>query len=267
MKVEELINKSHYGTVGYIASTNDLDVLESYIVYNFEHLNKFKQIIVATNYCNTSNLELKIANTNLWKKYFNNVEIVDLDINRGHNHGYTDLDNAIFDYCKENNVEWLCKSANDTIFNELFLDIDIDDADFYYTNGISYETLLLNNFDYKKIYDTHFYPQTNCYFINVSNCDYLNDKNYLNETYHTIENIANYNGKIWEYIDGWSCENFLKNCVERNNLKKFYILTKEQHIKLCEAINQYKIGDPSHKNIFVNGVCHFQFPDQPVIEI
>lgn len=98
----DLINKSVYGTIGYISSQDDLDLLEQYIVYNLPVLKEFKQIVVATNY---STLELIEANTQLWKKYFPNCIILDSKVNRGHNFGTADLDNLVFDWCKENNEE------------------------------------------------------------------------------------------------------------------------------------------------------------------
>jgi hypothetical protein len=54
-------------------------------------------------------------NTQLWKNIFLSCIILDSKINRGHNFGTADLDNIVFEYCKENNIEWLCKSANDII--------------------------------------------------------------------------------------------------------------------------------------------------------
>jgi hypothetical protein len=263
MNLKQLINKSVYGTIGYISSQDNLDLLEQYIVYNLPVLKEFKQIVVATNY----DFELQDKNTQLWKKYFLNCIILDSKMNRGHNFGTADLDNLVFDWCKENNEEWLCKGANDIIFQESILDKEIKEADFYYLNGISYETLYLNNFNPEKLLEYYFYPQTNFYFIKVSKCDYLTDKQYLDETYEYSKTILNYNGKIWEYIEGWSCENFLKNCIERNKLFKEYLLNLSQHKKLCEAIRMYQIGDPSHKNIMIDGICHFQFPNQNIIEI
>jgi hypothetical protein len=263
MVLKEVINKSVCGAMGYISSQEDLDTLEQYIVYNMSVLKEFKQVIIATNYGSP----LQNENSNLWKKYFPNCILLDSKLNRGHNHGYTDLENSIFDWCKENNKEWLCKISNDVIIQETILEKKIEEADFYYLNGISYETLYLNNFDYKQIYDKHFYPQGNFYFIDISKCDFISDKTYLDETYEYIKTIPNYNGKIWEYVKGWSCEDFLKNCVERNNLSKFYLLDEFTHNKLCNAIKLNQIGDPSHKNIMIEGICHFQFPNHPVIEI
>jgi hypothetical protein len=266
MNLKQLINKSVYGSIGYISSQDDIDLLEQYILYNLPVLKEFKHIVVATNY-KEFDLQLINRNIDMWEKYFPNCYLIDSRINRGHNFGTADLDNLVFEWCKENNEEWLCKGANDIILQETILEKEIEEADFYYLNGISYETLYLNNFDYEQISKKHFIPQTNFYFINVSKCDYLNNKQYLDETYEYSKTIDNYNGKIWEYIKGWSCEDFLKNCVNRNNLKTYYLLDDNKHKKLCEVIKMYQIGDPSHKNIMIEGICHFQYPNQEIIEI
>jgi hypothetical protein len=262
MNLKQIINKSVYGTIGYISSQDDLELLEQYIVYNLHVLKEFKQILVVTNYGSF----LQNQNAQLWKKYFPNCILIDSKINRGHNFGTADLDNLVFDWCKENNEEWLCKVSNDTVLQESILDKEIKEADFYYLIGISYEDLYLNSFNYGKVLNK-FFPQTNFYFINVSKCDYLNNKEYLDITYEQMKTIPNYNGKIWEYIEGWSCELFLKQCIERNNLTKHYLLDINSHNKLCEAVNLYKIGDPSHKNIMIEGICHLQYPEQQILEI
>jgi hypothetical protein len=268
MILKKIINNSICGVTGYISSQDDLDLLEQYILYNLPVLKEFKQVIVATNYSSgRSYPSYQTQNKKLWKKYFPDCIILDSVVNRGHNHGYCDLENLIFDYCKENNIEWLCKISNDVIFEESILNKEIDEADFYYLNGFSYETLYKLRWDYSLLYTQYFYPQGNFYFINVSKIDYLNNKKFLDETYKYIQTIPDYNGKIWEYIKGWSCEEFLGNCVKRNNLSKFYLLDEVTHNKLCDVVKFYQIGDPSHKNIMINGVCHFQFPNEPIIKI
>ena len=263
MLLKELINKSVYGTIGYISSQDGLDLLEQYILYNLPVLKEFKQIVVATNYGS----EFQSENLQLWKKYFSNCIVIDSEINRGHNHGYTDLDNLVFDWCKENNEEWLCKGANDVIFTESILDKQIGEADFYYMNGVGYGGMVPFNFDFEKIIEEAFYPQTNFYFINVSKTDFLNDKVFLDETYEYIQTIPNYNGRIWEYIKGWSCEDLLKNCVERNNLSKLHLISLEKYRILLQVIKDNVIHDCSHKNIMIEGVCHFPYPERQIIEI
>jgi hypothetical protein len=264
MNLKQLINKSVYGVVSYISSQNDLDLLEQYILYNLPVLKEYKQIIVATNYKNYP--EFVEENIQLWKKYFPECIILDSKINRGHNFGTADLDDTIFDYCKENNIEWLCKSASDIILQEEILDKEIEEADFYYLNGIGYGGMVKYDFDFNRIINEDFYPQTNFYFINVSKTDYLNDKEHINEIYNKTKNILGYNGRAWEY--GFrSCETLLKECIERNNLFKYHLVSEKNYYTLLKIVKENNIHDCSHKNIMVEGICHFQYNNQQIIKI
>jgi hypothetical protein len=263
MFTKELINKSVYGTIGYISSQEDINTLEQYLIYNLPVLKEFKQIVVATNW-KTLDLNLINRHIDMWERYFPNVRLIDNEVNRGHNHGYADLDNLIINYCKENNIDWLCKSANDTILMDSFFEKEIPEADFYYLNGVGYGGMVPFNFDFDKIIEEAFYPQTNFYFINVSKIDYLNDKQFLDETYNYIQTIINYNGRIWEYVKGWSCEDFLKNCVQRNNLSKHHLIPLDKYNILLHHIKNNIIHDCSHKNLLIEGVCHMHYKEQPM---
>lgn len=265
MNLKQLINKSIYGTIGYISSQEDIDLLEQYILYNLPVLTEYKQIIVVTNYKYYPNLVEE--NTQLWKKYFLNCILIDLEVNRGHSFGIADSENAIVDYCKKNNIDWLCKASNDVILEKDILSKEIIDVDFYYTNGIGFGGMVKYNFDFNKIINEDFFPQTNFYFINVSKIDYLYDKNYVNKTYDYIQSLPDYNGKVWEYVEGWTCEEFLKKCIKRNNLSKYHLIPQEKYVKLLQLVKNHQIHDCSHKNIMIEGICHFQHPEQPIIKI
>ena len=263
MVLKNLINKSIYGGMGYISSQNDINVLEQYVLYNLPVLKEFKQIVVATNYGSP----LQEENSQMWKKYFPNCILIDSKVNRGHNHGYIDLENLIFDWCKENNEEWLCKVSNDVILKESILDKQVEEADFYYLNGIGFGGMIKYDFDIDRIITEDFYPQGNFYIINVSKCDFISDKTYMDETYDYIQSLPDYNGKIWEYIEGWTCEDFLKQCIERNNLIKYHLVSEDKYRILLQIIKEYKIADPSHKNIMIEGICHLQHSNHQIIEI
>ena len=97
MNLKQLINQSIYGTIGYIISQDNIDLLELYVLYNLPVLKEYKQVVVATNYGSP----LQNANIQLWKKYFPNCVILNSKINRGHNFGTADLDNLVFDWCKK----------------------------------------------------------------------------------------------------------------------------------------------------------------------
>jgi len=245
MLLKELINKSVYGTIGYISSQDDLNLLEQYIIYNLSVLKEYKQVIIATNYKNYP--ELAEENTQLWKKYFPNCIILDSKLNRGHYIGYCDLDNIIFDYCKENHIKWLCKSANDVILQEQILNKEIEEADFYYLNGIGYAGLEDYNFNFETIINDLFYPQNNFYFINVFKIDGLNDKDHINDVYNKI--IKN-GGDIWKNGFG-GCERLLRKCIEKNNLLKYNLVSLEKYYILLQVVKNYNIHDPSHKNIMI----------------
>lgn len=264
MNLKQLINKSFYGTISYISFQDDLDLLEQYILFNLPVLKEFKNVIVATNY--KTYPEFVEENTQLWKRYFPNCIIIDLEINRGHNFGTADLDDAIFDYCKENNIEWLCKSANDVVFEESILNKEIKEADFYYMNGIGYGGMIKYNFDFNRIINEDFYPQTNFYFINIFKTDYLNDEDHITEIYNKVQTIPDYNGRAWEY--GFrSCETLLKECIERNNLSKYSLISEEKYRILLQIVKDNHIHDSSHKNIMIEEICHFPYFKQQIIKI
>ena len=263
MNLKNLINKSWYGSIGYIQNDSDIELLGSYLLHNQLVLDEFKGHIFAFTYKELNEEYLENTISSLYP----DAIIIYLDENRGHNFGTADLDNVVFDICKDLEVEWLCKASNDIILQPEVLGIPIQEADFYYMNGIGFGGMVKYDFDNKRIINEDFYPQTNFYFINVSKTDYLNDKDYIDETYNHIQSLENYNGKIWEYIEGWTCERFLKKCVERNNLTTYHLISPETYIRLLELVKMNRLHDCSHKNLMIDGICHYQWSNQNVIVV
>lgn len=264
MNLKQLFNKSTYGTIGYIGKHEDLINSDRFFAYNKEVISLASHIIIATNFDDD---KLVDEYSKMCKFHFPNCILLNSTNNRGHNFGTADLDNLLFNYCKENNIEWLCKSANDMVIHIELLDKEVSEADFYYLNGIGYGGMEQYNFDFDKIIDKDFMPQTNFYLINVSKTDYINNKTYIDETYQYVISLPDYNGRIWEYIEGWSCETFLKNCIERNNLKKEHLLQKSTYVKLLENIQKFTLHDPSHKNMMMENICHLHFPQYNIMYI
>ena len=134
MILRELANSSVYGTIGHIRTKEDVDFLEKhYVTYNLPVLKEFSHVLVATNFDNVEVIPYLEA---MWRKYFKDCTFLSSITNRGHGIGTADLDDAIFNFCKDNQVEWLCKSSNDMIFRKEALHKEMGDADFYYFNGI-----------------------------------------------------------------------------------------------------------------------------------
>lgn len=267
MILKDIINKSYYGTVGYIGSEEDIDRLEQYINLNLPILSQFKGIINATTFSQDNPQELYDKLCKVWEKYFSDSKNINNGVSRGHCFGAADNDNSIIDYCKDNQIDWVCKSAYDVALFKECLNIQIEEADFYYLEGVSRHNIINNNSDFETLYNSHYSPQTNFYFVNTSKVDYLNSKSYIDESHYYSLKIPNYNGKIWEYIEGWSNENLLKYCTVRNGLQKFHLADKTKYKKLYDAIIMYNVWDPSHKNIAINGICHYHYPDEKIINI
>lgn len=263
MNLKKLINKSWYGSIGYIEDNATIDLFVTYLLYNKPVLDEFKNHIFAFTY---KTLDLDYLQASI-ETIYPNASILTLDTNRGHNFGTADLDNAVFEFCKNNNSEWLCKASNDMIYNPAILDKKIGEADFYYMNGIGYGGMEKYNFDFDRIIQEDFYPQTNFYFINTFKTDYLNNSEYLDETYQYIQQLPEYNGRVWEYIPGWSCEGLLKECVERNNLLKEHLILEEKYRILLQMVQHYQIHDCSHKNIMIEGICHLQHSNDKILDI
>jgi hypothetical protein len=266
MILKELINKSYYTSNGYVKDINSLHILEQYIIYNLPVLKHFKGHIVANTYDGYN--ELHMATEKIWKKYFPECLLIFRTKNRGHGFGIADSENDIIDHCHSMKIDWILKTSSDVIFLESILNKEISGkADLYYMNGIGYGGMEKYGYNLDIIEQEDFYPQTNFYFINTTKIDYLYDKDYINETYEHSKTIPNYNNKTWEHFPGWTCEEFLKKCTQRNNLIKEHLIPSNIYKRLLKIIKENQIHDCSHKNIMIDGVCHFQYPDQPVIQI
>ena len=256
MQFNEVMERSAYGTIGYIADPGDLQVLERHIVHNLPLLRAFTQMIVATNYGGGSPHELVSGNREVWRRYFPDCAMLDSRQNRGHSIGTSDLGNLLFDHCKAHDIQWLCKGANDVLLSAPVLDIEIEAADFYYLNAISYSVLRQQDFDLARIGEQLFYPQTNFYAIDVSKTDFLIDKVFLDRSWAIVNRIPDYNGKIWEHIPRWSCELLLRKCVLRNGLTRCHLMDDAQFRHLLGLVQERAIEDCSHKNLTINGICH-----------
>ena len=249
MKLKDLIKDSIYCTIGYVDEKH-LETLEQYIEQNRFLLEKFNKIHIAYN----GKSELVPKAFKIWSNTLKQSRIggTELPINRGQTYGTMDLDNECIDYCKGKNIKYIWKTSSDTIFFPQILDKEIEQADFYYINGIGVGGL--NNYD-----ESYFFPQTNFYIIK-NDIDYLNNVYEINEVYKLQQQYPD--KRPWELKQGFESETFLKRAVERNNLTKFH-LTNEKYFKnIMSVIEKYNIHDSSHKNLIIEdpGVCHLQNP-------
>lgn len=263
MEVIHLFNKSTYSVVGHISKLEDIKKLEQIILFNLNILKEFKEIIYILNF-NKDSIYLNKEIELIFSKFsFLNIKFINNGISLGHSFGAAYNDNKAIQLASNN---WVVKSAIDVILQPQILNKKIGKADFYYLNGIGFGGMEKYNYDFNRIINEDFYPQTNFYIINKSKIDYLNNEQFIKDTEY-IRYLPDYNGKPWEYIPNWSCEYFLKECIIRNNLQKEHLISQDSYLTLLKIIKELHIHDNSHKNIMIEGICHFHNINEQIIKI
>ena len=102
MVVIELINKSVYGTIGYIDSLESIDRTEQYILYNLPVLQEYKNVIVATNF---NSLEWEEQYNAVWKEYFPECILIASPCRMAHELGPMSFNNLLY------GIKYLATSA------------------------------------------------------------------------------------------------------------------------------------------------------------
>jgi len=255
-----------YGSIACIKGEESVVSIRGYLAYNFDFIKQFDTIILAVNWLEGVSDETVDRYLEQWRMAFpnSNVHTILLQENKGHSLGYMELDNALFGKCKDLDIKWLFKSTEDIIINEPFLDHPISTADFYYFNGIGKGGMDKYQFDYDLIAKVDFYPNTNFYIINTWAADWLYDEEEIDKAYTYTKSLENYNGRIWEYIPGFSCEAKLAEMITDRNIERAHLLSYDAYLRLLSYIDRYDVHDNSFKNIMYNNVCHFHFPNSPV---
>lgn len=261
----DVVTGGVFGTTGFVAGEADLVAIERTIQHNLAVLSQFRQVVVATNYASGRRDELIRRNQQVWRRWLPDCVLIDSAHNRGHSIGTADLENLLLEHTRASDLRWLCKSANDVLLWPESLDIPVRPASFYFLNAVSFDAIRQRGFDLRGFTEGFFYPQTTFYAIDTEATDYLYDQAILDQAWETVTAISDYNGRIWEYLPGWSCEHLLRDCVVRNGLVRAPLMTDAQWQHVLRLVIAQRIHDCSFKGLRINGICHAQglgSPDQ-----
>lgn len=268
MNLHSLISKSCYATIATITD-DSFDKLNLFMQYNVDLIKQFPQVIISTNSLEDTPMRKINQYHNTWRRMVPNCIILNSTVNRGHMFGTIDLEEVILEYAKRElpEVQYLWKSMDDVITTTELLDVEIEEAEFYYLPGFSYESIQKagGKETLRKIYDAFdsgFYtPQTTFFILDITNVDslYGNDVPSKIDIYQEVK-TRNPSVKPWEipFDIKFDCETHLGRTTK--DLKKFCLL-KDQFEDLLDMIDVNKIGDPAHKNIYFEklGVCHYHY--------
>jgi hypothetical protein len=254
----EVIAAATFGSTGYIGEIADLAATERIIVHNLPLMRRFASVVIATNYADVDRDDLIAANHRLWRAYVPGCILLDSPVNRGHSIGTADLENMLFEHCRAAGGRWLCKSANDVSLTETVFDIPVQAADFYFLNAVAYGALRQHGFDRALFTHGFFFPQSTFFAIDVTRADHLYDSAVLQHAWEYVQQIPSYNGRIWEYLPGWSVERLLRDCVLRNRLHTCQLMSDDQWQRVLDLVIRDRIEDCSFKGLSINGICHTQ---------
>lgn len=266
MTIKDITNNSIFVS---IATIKENSFSEAYGIYkhNFNFVSRFRNILFYYNIQEGSSKESVQKYLDMVGKVYPNAIIKVADVNYGHMFGTIDLEEKALEYIKKefNTVDYIFKSMEDILISDSLSDLEIKKADFYYLPSFSYETTLNPDSDYTL-------PQTTFFILKNGLVDSLYGKDvYYKKTIYEQQKLKNPNLKAWEvdFEDGlkFDCENHLNRTVK--NLNRESLLSKEYFSKLFNFVQIYRVGDPSHKNIYFSdlGLCHYHFPDLPVYPV
>ncbi len=262
MKLKEILPRSIFGTIATVIDESSITKLKTFLAYNEDALNRFNKIVLVINWNDDVDQDIVDRYQEEWMHVHPAVQIDWVFENRGHMIGTIDLEDALLKHIKKHYPEckYLWKSMDDVLISENIFDVEVPVADFYYLPSISYEKVEMKS---------KYIPQTTFFILNISEIDNLYGDDVEQKWMIYKKQLAkNPNIKPWE-IDfdvKFDCENHLDRTV--GNLKRYCLIEKDL-VPLCKLILEYKIWDPSHKNIFFDsiGICHYHFYNQSVLNV
>ncbi len=268
MYLSSILNQSCFATIATITK-DSMEKLELFYEYNQGLIKQFPHVIISTNSLDDTSIHTINLYHNTWRKLVPNCIILNSTENRGHMFGTIDLEEAILKYVKRElpEVRYLWKSMDDVITSSEILKIEVKEADFYYTPGFSYESIIKaggrsNLHKTFEVYESGFWtPQTTFFILNITNIDslYGNDVDSKTAIFKEAE-AQRPSIKPWEmpFDIKFDCETHLGRTTK--DLKK-HCLVEDQFEELLEMVYYHKMGDPSHKNIYFYrpGICHYHY--------
>lgn len=268
MYLSSILDQSCFATIATITE-DSMEKLQLFYEYNQGLIKQFPHVIISTNSLEDTSMHTINLYHNTWRKLVPNCIILNSTENKGHMFGTIDLEEAILKYVKRDlpEVRYLWKSMDDVITSSEILKIEVKEADFYYTPGFSYESIIKagGRENLHKIFETYesgfWTPQTTFFILNITNIDslYGNDVDSKTAIFKEAE-AQRPSIKPWEmpFDIKFDCETHLGRTTK--DLKK-HCLVEDQFEELLEMVYYHRMGDPSHKNIYFYkpGICHYHY--------
>ena len=255
---------------GTVSKENNLEKTKICIDINRELIERCKHLVLMLNKSNESSKEELNEIVSLYKKNFKNCIVLYDPINRKEQIGHVDLDKIALFFIRNNlDSKYFIKIAQDIIITEPFLNIEVDDSDFYYLPGICINDIyrdpesIIKNYRKNLNYtDGQPHPQTWFYILSTKYDDVYESEEQMEKCFDLwVEKGYKKISKTTVLAAEHSLQKFLVN----NNIKRFSLLSESRFIDCMNFIKTYGIADGSMKNILFTdlGILHWHYKTQP----
>ncbi len=274
MKLKEIINDSTFLMAGTVSKENDVEKTKICIDINKGLIKQCKDIVIILNKSlDASNEDVKNI-INLYKENFKDCIILYDPINRREQFGHIDLDKIALFFIRNNlKSKYFIKIAQDILITQPFLDLEVEESDFYYLPAMCItqlysepQEIILNHRKNLNYIDKHPYPQTWFYILSTKYDDVYESEEQLEKCFDLW--VEKGYKKISKNLV-LAAEHSLQKFCMKNNIKRHSLLSEEQFINYMNFMKNHQIGDGSMKNVLFTelGILHWHYKNNPTINI
>jgi hypothetical protein len=271
MQIKDLLKDTTAMVCGRIDSKeNNVEKMLNMMEYNKPVLESCHSIVLVLNRGADEKEITEIKDG--YKQTFKNVYLLQPQpVGMGHQIGHITLDKTGYLFAKNNlGSKYTMKMCNDILVSNRFLELEIEDADFYYLPSVGMNEMvgswndMLNEFKIKKGYKNVFLNCQTWFFIAANNTDVLYESD------EEIENIF----RKWDHINDVKqarlvcAEHSLIKWAINNDLKRHSLYSTSQFEKYKDTVITNQIYDGSLKNVFLEpiGIVHYHFSKQQIAQ-
>lgn len=273
MVIKDLLKETTAMVCGRIDSKeNTVEKMYGIMKYNKDVIEQCSYVVLVLNRSSDVSESDMSEIYNFYKQEFENVFILQPHpIGMGNQIGHVCLDKTGYLFSKNNLcTKYTMKISGDVLVEKRIMDVEINDADFYFIPGVGLNEAIgkwpemVQEYKLTKGYNNVFLTYQTFFYITS------NKPSYIFESDEDMEKIF----RKWDHRKDPRQEGLL--CVEHslvrwsiaNNLTRFPLYNPEQFENYRKFVVDNRVFDGSLKNVYLHpiGITHFHFGNEPVMQ-
>jgi hypothetical protein len=251
---------------------NNVEKMLGMMEYNFPVLDACHSVVLVLNRgSDVSEKEITEIASAYKSKFKISYILQPHPVGMGHQVGHVTLDKTGYLFAKNNlGTKYTMKVCNDILISDRFLDLEIEQADFYYLPGVGMRAIIEEMDVAKKQllekngYADHPLACQTWFFITSHKTDVI---------YESDEEIQRvfrtWNATTDPYQNNILCaEHSLTKWASQNNLTRHSLYNISQFDNYCQFVVRNRLMDGSLKNVTLEpiGITHYHFAGRPLTQ-